>query len=69
MPIEEEVPSRSATDTGISQSKAEDSSISERDFLKDMEREENKRRTVRFIDDKEDKKRPRADQVMKDLEL
>ena len=69
MPIEEEVPSRSATNTGISQSKAEDSSISERDFLKDMEREENKRRTVRFIDDKEDKKRPRADQVMKDLEL
>jgi hypothetical protein len=69
MPIEEEVPSRSATDTGISQSKAEDSSISERDFLKDMEREENKRRTVRFIDDKEDRKRPRADQVMKDLEL
>ena len=56
MPIEEEVPSRSATDTGISQSKAEDYSISERDFLKDMEREENKRRTVRFIDDKEDKR-------------
>lgn len=43
--------------------------MSERDFLKDMEREENIRRTVRFIDENEDKNRPRADQVMKDLEL
>ena len=61
---EEDRPSKSATETVLS--KAE---TSEPDSIKDMEREEAMRRTVHFSDDPEDQKRPRADQVMRDLEL
>lgn len=62
IPEEEDRPSKSATDM----SKAD---TSERDFIKDMEKEDVMRRTVRFNDDPADQMRPRADQVMQDLEL
>lgn len=57
-------PSKSATDTVMSKA-----DTSQRDFIQDMEKEEAMRRTVRFSDDAEYVMRPRADQVMQDLEL
>jgi len=57
IPEEDDPPSKSATDTQMSR----EGDTSEVDFIKDMEKEEAMRRTVRFSEDPDYSMRPRAD--------